>query len=180
MKRNNRLLAPLLILLLLSACLSDEKEIIITGNIQKQENFDLTESELQLIPVSAGNELQVDHAVFKFDQGTLVSINYPSEYPSLKLNSKTKFSYRIEKLPEGKYVLAVHMLKPKYHVDYGPSDVKYVGRVLKGDTGQYVVIEANKEILPPLKISLADVTIPLEEKNTILRRDFPDPIILKY
>jgi hypothetical protein len=170
----------LLSLLIFSSCFTNEKEIIITGNIKNQEYFDSTNSEIQLTPLMPGSEFKVDNFQLKFDQGKFVSINYNSDYPSLKLNGKNKFVYKVNKILPGKYIIGVHYLIPKYDVVFGPSDPELLSRAFKTETGQYIIIEAKKEILPPLKIKLNDLTIPLDDKKMIINRTFTDHKLISF
>lgn len=170
----------LVFILILVGCSADEKQINISGTIREQDNFDLSKSELQLIPLAEGEKLKVSNFLYRFEEGQLMELMYPSENPAISLNLNTKFSYLMEKLIPGRYILAVHHLKPKYTTITQGSGPMYFARPLATENEKFIVIEVSKEILPPFQIILGNVIIPLINGNNVILSDFSDHNIMKY
>jgi hypothetical protein len=159
-------------------CSQDEKVISIYGNILANEHFELSKSEIQLVPVEEdGGTIKAPKFSAKLENGIIVEIRYPSNFPSTPIPSDLKINYKTEKLSPGKYIIAVHKLTPKIF-SVGAGEVFGV-RPLFDEKEQCIVIEVSKEILPPYKINIGNTIISLQDKTTVIYGEFFDYIIIK-
>jgi hypothetical protein len=179
-KKNEFTLFILILFVIIYGCSPDEKSINISGNILDQDNFDLSKSELQLIPIEKGEKIKVPRFSAVFENGQLVEVMYPSDYPKISLGTGAKFNYKIDKLSPGKYFLALYKLSPKFTTRIKGQGPIYDVRALSNDNDQCIVIDVEKEILPPFKIFFGNVNIPLIDKDTIIYGEFSDYNITKY
>lgn len=179
-KRNELTLFLLILLVIISGCSPDEKSINISGNILDQDIFDLSKSELQLIPIEKGEKIKVPHFSAVYENGLLIEVMYPSDYPKINLGTGAKFNYKIDKLSPGKYFLAVYKLVPKNTIRIKGQGPIYDVRALSNEKEQCIVISVAKETLPPFKISLVNVIIPLVDKDTVILGEFSEYSVINY
>lgn len=150
------------------SCFFDNK-IEISGNINKQDSFDLTDAYLILVPI---NQLKIQ---FSIVEGQMVAIEYAPLFPKKDMRKTGSFKYQLEKLPAGLYVIGINRLLPKYQPEYYPMQThpeKYVSRALYNEKNQPIIIYIKNEILPPFKITLGDVILPFLNKQTFCDEQF--------
>lgn len=158
-----------------------KNDILITGMIEKQNNFDLKDTFLQLIPLTEGNNYQVNNASYIFKDGKFITIRYPSEMPELKIMKEGRFTYKISEIQIGQYIIGVQDLTPNFIKYQAKNDSSYFTRAISTENDEFIIIEILEKIYPPFKISLNKVKIPVISENTVIfGPGFPKQKVLKF
>jgi hypothetical protein len=153
----------------LSACSDNNHSVLLIGKIKAPDNFELQDSFLQLVPIIESDGFRVEYIYQNYDQNVkFLGYRYASNHPRLSLANNIKFSYSIESIMPGRYVLTINDLIPKYELETAIEETKpkYVSMILSDNTGNYIILNIEKELLPPTKIFLPECTIQLTNKAT--------------
>jgi hypothetical protein len=177
MKKEFEILIMLLLLpnsLIFQGCLSDDKDILIIGELEKQNSFDMKNAYLQLIPLSEGQE-PVIRSVNKVTglDGVPIMLVYDSNYPQLTPISDGKFTYRVQKISAGKYFLGISRLVPKFERtdDMGPLGSEFA-RCIVDEFGKNIILDFKTDTTPPNKIILGKVAVPLVKSFFVFTDSF--------
>ena len=170
----------LIILLLLSSslifqgCSTDDKDILIIGELAKQKYFDLKNSYLQLVPLSQGDEPVIKTMKTASDlSGAVIGYMYDSNFAQLTPISDGKFTYRVQSIAAGRYFLGISRLAPKFErIDGMGSKGSEFARCLVDDAGKNIILDFKTDTIPTKKIIIGKLAVPLVEKYFLFTNSF--------
>ncbi len=166
---------------LFSACNLSESGISIKGKIMNLDNYNLTDSFIQLVALSPESQkLEVTKAtVISGIDGNTLGIDCVSEFPKLEVFKHGKFKYRIEDLKPGRYIIVIQHLiplkKPTGYFGLGP----WLSRPLGKGKNKINVIEISGKDKPPYSINLGEVFIAYNKSDKFIIVEFDDAIFLR-
>jgi hypothetical protein len=163
-------------LLLTSSCSLFEAPVCIKGKISNFAEYETKDAVIQLVPLSPKEEFSVKAVTsVRGLGGKLIGIEYSSDFP--KQSASKSFNYKLESIKPGKYVLAIHTVRPKVSPggDYkGPT----LGRLLASSDYRIIVFEISEDVKLPISFDLSEVTIPSSDR--VIIAEFKNAKILKH
>jgi hypothetical protein len=173
----------LLICLIIPACGSEPRGVVITSTIKNSDDYNLVDAYIQLVPLDASGKLEVERAKVISDiHGNTVGIEYSSDFPTLKIATGGNFKYTLENLPPGRYILAAQRLHPKgvKRVDaiLGHPTLS-LGRPLATEDRKVIVIEISTQEKSSYIIKLGNIVIPFVESNKFIFLEFDNVTLIK-
>jgi hypothetical protein len=147
------------------SCSVFESPISIKGTIKNFSDFETKNSILQLVPLDRTKKYSVKGLLAARDLGgNLVSIEYSADSP--KQSASRSFTYKMDNIQPGSYVLTIHTLRPILSTGgdyYGPT----LGRILSSANNESFIFEFSENLKLPISIDIGEVIIPSSDKIII-------------
>lgn len=163
------------------ACKSSESGISIKGKIMNLEDYNPTNSFIQLVALNPESQkLEVTEATSLIGiDGNTLGIDYVSKFPKLEMSKDDKFKYKIEDLKPGRYIMVIqHLIPLKKPTGYfGPGP--WLSRPLGNGNSKIYVIEISKKDKPPFSINLGEALIAYSKSDNFIIVEFDDATFLK-
>jgi len=165
---------PILIICFIVIGCDTYQGVTIKGKITNLDEYSTKGSFIQLVAWNENTEI-----VSLIDiNGNVVAIRYVSEFPKLKMSDGNKFSYKVENLEPGQYILVVQDIVPKNrpsgYVGPGPSFT----RPLSKEKDRPVIIKVSEKDKPPYSINIGKAIAPFKEMKYIIRVDIDNAVYI--
>ena len=133
------------------------KDLTVTGTIKNLDEFRSLvipgTTCIQLVPISADGKLKL---VYSSDASHRIREAFESNLPKLPVPRKAAFSFKIAKIPAGRYIIAVQKLESRMnttsHVDKP---------ILVTEAGSPFIIEILAEAKSPVRINAGSLSLPM-------------------